>query len=337
MATSPKPDRNPDEPILMDHEYDGIREYDQRLPNWWLATLYGAIVFAAGYWYYYFQSNIGKDDRIAVNAEISEIESKRLAAAKDISDDILWQMSKKSDLVAAGEATFKGTCAPCHGTDGAGVKGIGFRLTDKYWVHGNTPKAVFDNINNGIKYNGVPTGMASQAHLGAGKIAEVVAFLMSKQTQGDMPAIAREDEPSQGGTPGSHAVAAPAPVAAAPATTGYTDDELWKLAKDPAAVAAGEASMKTICVACHSPALTGMKGLGFNLMDNTWVHGVKPSEIFANIANGITVNGAPTTMMSQKAVLGSDKKIAEVVAFLLSKQDPAAMKAIPRADEPSQR
>ena len=197
MASTPKPDRNPDEPILMDHEFDGIREYDQRLPNWWLATLYGAIVFAAGYWYYHFQSNLGKDDRVTVAAEIAEIEAKSLAAVKEINDDVLWKMSKNAAVVASGEATFKGTCAACHGQDAKGMKGIGFNLVDGTWVHGNTPKAVFDNVMNGIKYNGAPTGMASQGHLGAGKVAEVVAFLMSKQKPGEMTVIKREDEPSQ--------------------------------------------------------------------------------------------------------------------------------------------
>lgn len=198
MSSSPQsPKRNPDEPILMDHEYDGIREYDQKLPNWWLVTLFGAIIFSAVYWFYYVQSNVGKDDRVIVSAEIAEIEARKLAASGKIDDETLIKMSKNATTIAAGEATFKGTCAACHGPEGKGIKGIGFNLMDANWVHGNTPKAIFDNVNNGIKYKGVPTGMSSQGHLGAQKIAEVVAFIISHNKIEEMKTIAREDEPSQ--------------------------------------------------------------------------------------------------------------------------------------------
>ena len=186
-----------DQPVLMDHEFDGIREYDQRLPNWWLATLYGAVIFSALYWFYYFQSGIGKDDRVAVNAELAALEAKQLAALKDLDDATLWKMSTNANIVAAGELTYKGTCAACHGPEGQGVKGIGFRLTDNTWVHGSKPVQIFANINKGITYEGKPTGMAAQGQLGASKVGEVVAFLLSKQKPEEMRDIPRAEEPSQ--------------------------------------------------------------------------------------------------------------------------------------------
>lgn len=198
MSTGPsKKQGNPDEPVLMDHEFDGIREYDQRLPNWWLLTLFGAIVFSALYWFYYFQSGIGKDDRIAVTAEIAAIEARELAAAKDLDDATLLKMSRNPAMIAAGEVTFKASCAACHGANGEGIKGIGFRLNDNAWVHGHTPTAIFANINTGIRFEGKPTGMAAQSHLGSVKIAEVVAYLLAKQNPDDMRDIPRDAEPSQ--------------------------------------------------------------------------------------------------------------------------------------------
>lgn len=188
---------DPDQPVLMDHEYDGIREYDQRLPNWWLATLFGTVLFSLGYWFYYFQSDVGKDDRTVVNAEIARIEAQRLAAIKDLDDATLLKMSANPAMVAAGEATFKNTCAACHGPNGEGINGIGFRLNDNLWVHGHTPKAVFDNIANGIRFEGKPTGMAAQSQLGAGKIAEVVAYLYAGRSPAEMKAIPRADEPTK--------------------------------------------------------------------------------------------------------------------------------------------
>ena len=40
-------------PLDTGHDYDGIRELDNQLPNWWLATLLIAMVFGFGYWPYY--------------------------------------------------------------------------------------------------------------------------------------------------------------------------------------------------------------------------------------------------------------------------------------------
>ena len=67
---------------LTGHEYDGIREYDQRLPNWWLYTLYITIVFWIGYWSYYEWFHVGPSGTEVVDAAMAKIESTRLAAAK---------------------------------------------------------------------------------------------------------------------------------------------------------------------------------------------------------------------------------------------------------------
>jgi hypothetical protein len=77
------------------------------------------------------------------------------------------------------------------------MKGLGFRLNDEFWVHGNTPTAIFNNISEGISFEGKPTGMASQKVLGTGRIAAVTAYLLSLQKEGGLKAIPRKDEPSQ--------------------------------------------------------------------------------------------------------------------------------------------
>jgi cytochrome c oxidase cbb3-type subunit 3 len=191
------PDQNDDKPVLMPHTYDGIQEFDQRLPNWWLFTLFSSIVFAALYWGYYQHSGVAVDDRAALDTELSALEAKQLAAVKTLDDETLWKMSRNAQTVADGQAVYASLCITCHGPTLAGMKGLGFRLDDANWVHGNTPTAILRNISEGIVYEGKPTGMAPQKALGTAKIAAVTAFLLSKQEPGKLKAIARADEPSQ--------------------------------------------------------------------------------------------------------------------------------------------
>lgn len=191
-------DKNRDaKPVIMPHSYDGIQEYDQSLPNWWLFTLFASIVFAFLYWLACFATDTAPDDRVAINAELDALEARQLAALKTLDDATLWKMSRNAKTVAEGQAVYGSLCFTCHGPTLAGMKGLGFRLNDDLWVHGNTPTAIFNNISEGIIFEGKPTGMASQKVLGTGRIAAVTAFLLSTQKEGGMKAIPRKDEPSQ--------------------------------------------------------------------------------------------------------------------------------------------
>lgn len=191
MSKDPKKEETQEGVRLMDHEYDGIQEYDQRLPNWWLITLYGAIAFAFVYWFFYFQSDVGTSSVEELNARMQVIEAANLEATLAMLDnDNLWQMSRNAQFVEAGRETYQTTCYTCHGVNLEG--GIGFNLADNEWVHGSNPVDLYDTVDNGI----VGTGMqAWGATLGPKKVAEVVAFVLSHHTpetidggQGDMTA-----------------------------------------------------------------------------------------------------------------------------------------------------
>ena len=193
----PNPDRRDDTPELLPHAYDGIQEYDQRLPNWWLLTLHGAIVFAFLYWAYYFQLGIGKGDREVLDAELAQIEAKRLAASATLDDAILWKLSRNEAKVAEGKAAYQAACLACHGPNLDGIKGIGFRLNDDTWVHAVSPMGIYRVLNEGVVLNGVPTGMVSQKQLGNDKLVALTAFLLSSQKEGPFKVIPRTEEPSQ--------------------------------------------------------------------------------------------------------------------------------------------
>jgi cytochrome c oxidase cbb3-type subunit 3 len=185
------------QPVIMPHSYDGIQEYDQSLPNWWLFTLFGSMAFAFLYWMACFVTDTAADDRVTLNAELDALEARQLAAVKNLDDATLWKMSRNTQTVAEGQAVYDSLCFTCHAPNLAGIKGLGFRLNDDLWVHGNTPTAIFNNISEGITFEGKPTGMAAQKVLGTGRIAAVTAFLLSAQKEGSMKTTLRKDEPSQ--------------------------------------------------------------------------------------------------------------------------------------------
>ncbi len=170
--------------VLREHSYDGIQEFDQKLPNWWLYTLYGAIVFSIVYWFILFQANNGQHDINDIENAISDIQAARLAALGSFDDPTLWQMSQNPTLIARGEATYVTHCQACHlaslkGKDEPG--GIGENLVDGTWKYGGTPTEVMHIVLKGSpdKASGM---QAWESQLGAVASAEVVAYIMSHHT-----------------------------------------------------------------------------------------------------------------------------------------------------------
>ena len=174
-AHAPKPPQEPGEDPIRPHVFDGIAEYDKRLPNWWLMTLYGAIAFSIVYWMATEHFGRGSDGE-RVTAAIQEVRASQLAAAGNFDDAVLSEMSRNASVVAAGAAAYKTNCVACHGDQLQG--GIGFNLVDATWVHGGKPTEIMKTVADGVLVKGMP---AWGPVLGPGKTAEVVAFILSKQ------------------------------------------------------------------------------------------------------------------------------------------------------------
>lgn len=181
MKSIPPP---PEDPIR-GHVFDGIQEYDKRLPNWWLYTLYLSILYAAGYWAYYEWLHVGATEVQVVEQAMARIETERLAASS-LDEASLWKMSQNAAFIDAGKATFATNCAACHLASLRGksesVAAIGPDLTDTSWVHGGKPTEVYDLIMKGVLTKGMP-GWGPV--LGAKKVAEVTAFVLSKHQEGE--------------------------------------------------------------------------------------------------------------------------------------------------------
>jgi cytochrome c oxidase cbb3-type subunit 3 len=180
--TTPTPPEDP----LRPHCYDGIQEYDKRLPNWWLYTLYITIVFWLGYWGYYEWFRVGPNGPRAVEAALAKIDAQKLASVKVLDDSTLWQMSRTTEIVEAGRATFNSNCIACHLQSLRGKNenptAIGPDLTDQVWIHGGRPTEILTTVTNGVLVKGMPTWGPV---LGQKKISEVVAYVLSKHKEGE--------------------------------------------------------------------------------------------------------------------------------------------------------
>jgi cytochrome c oxidase cbb3-type subunit 3 len=158
------------------HVYDGdLQEEDNRLPLWWLYTLYGAIVFAALYWYGEHELKAWAPRDLAYQQEMIAV---RLEEAKTnggtLPPEALLAMSKTPGTVDEGKQVFASTCAPCHRADAGG--NIGPNLTDDFWLHGGKPQNIFGCVHDGVPAKGMPTW---GPQLGDAKVAAVVAYVIS--------------------------------------------------------------------------------------------------------------------------------------------------------------
>jgi len=159
------------------HVYDDIEEEDNHLPHWWLAILFGAIVFGFGYWFVYEVTAALPSPLTSFRAETAEAAKKR-AEAGPVTNESLVVLARDARTLAEGKQIFTSTCAPCHGPLAQGL--VGPNLTDKFWLHGGAPVDIHKSITNGYPDKGMrPWGQI----LGAGRVRTVAAFVISLKGQ----------------------------------------------------------------------------------------------------------------------------------------------------------
>ncbi len=176
--------------IILDHNYDGIKELDNSLPPWWLYAFYASIIFAAVYLvrYHIFdgpdQATEFEREMVAANLAIEEYKK----TAKDLVDiNTVKLLTDASDL-SAGKSIFETNCVACHMADGGG--GIGPNLTDEYWILGGGIKNVFKTLVEGGRDG---KGMISwKATLKPLEMAQVASYVLT--FQGTTPANPKAPE-----------------------------------------------------------------------------------------------------------------------------------------------
>lgn len=176
--------------IILDHNYDGIQELDNKLPPWWVYGFFATIIFGVIYMVrFHVFSDYTQDEEyeIAVAQANIEIEEWK-KTAKDLVDvNTVTLLTDASDL-KAGQAIFTNSCVACHAADGGG--GIGPNLTDEHWILGGGIKNVFNTISEGGRDG---KGMIPWKNdLKPAEMAQVASYVLS--FQGTTPAAGKEQE-----------------------------------------------------------------------------------------------------------------------------------------------
>jgi len=141
---------DPKDPLLMDHDADGIKELDNNLPRWWVWLFYITIIFSIIYMLYYHVLGMGDLQAAAYEKEWKRGEAIKSQAIAQFESTLgSLEPSQDSSVLSQGQQTYTTLCAPCHRPDGGGL--VGPNLTDNYWIHGSN---YVDNLK--IIINGVP-------------------------------------------------------------------------------------------------------------------------------------------------------------------------------------
>ena len=144
--------------VISGHMYDGIEEYDNPMPPWWVwifvITIIWTPIYILGVHQFGF-INTYEDDLADKQAALAELRDAAEATSPTVEVDDVWLASffGNTEAEAAGAITFSAYCAACHGGNGEGL--IGPNLTDDYWIHGNAPSDLFNVVTNGVLDKGM--------------------------------------------------------------------------------------------------------------------------------------------------------------------------------------
>jgi cytochrome c oxidase cbb3-type subunit 3 len=243
---SKRPEKSKEDPNTTGHVWDGIEEFDNPMPRWWLWTFYACIIWGVAYTIAYpawplissaTAGILGYSTRAEVAAEIADVEQANAAINTQLASVELTEISANAELngyaVSAGAAVFRTYCSQCHGSGAAGAVGYP-NLLDDDWLWGGDIENIHLTIAHGIRneddadarYSEMP---AFGEILEEAEITQVVNYVM---------ALSGAD------------------------------------AEDPAAVSAGEVVFADNCAACHGDDGLGNRDLGApNLADAIWLYG----------------------------------------------------------------
>jgi cytochrome c oxidase cbb3-type subunit 3 len=178
--------------LLLDHDYDGIKELDNALPPWWKYGFYITIVVAVFYLLKFEVWHTGMNPTEEYNTEMTtakiETEAYLASAKENVDENSVTELDVAG--IAAGKAIFAKTCVPCHLAEGQGL--VGPNLTDEYWIHGGGIKDIFKTIKYGYPDKGMQSWQSTYSSVQMQQLASYIRSLKGtnppnpKAPQGDL-------------------------------------------------------------------------------------------------------------------------------------------------------
>jgi cytochrome c oxidase cbb3-type subunit III len=164
--------------IMLNDDYDGIKELDNRVPPWFNYLFYGSILFAIYYMldYHVFESSPLQEAEYAMEMETARLQREQLAKSGAFITEETVTFAMDSEALTKGKLLYDTHCVACHANDGGGI--VGPNLTDQYWIHGGTINDVFRVIKYGVPAKGM---IPWQQQLNPVQIQQVSSYVLSLQ------------------------------------------------------------------------------------------------------------------------------------------------------------
>jgi len=164
---------------VLDHNYDGILEYDNPLPGWWVYLFVISIIWSVVYMFYYHVANIGdtQEEEYLAEFKMTGEQAEAMAAAmRKMWDNVKFVAVTEPEALTEGQEIYKVNCVSCHGAAGEG--GIGPNLTDINWLHGGGIENVMKTVINGVPEKGM---ISWKPVLKPEQIQKVSSFILTLQ------------------------------------------------------------------------------------------------------------------------------------------------------------
>ena len=178
--------------MLLDHNYDGIKELDNALPPWWKYGFYITIVVAVFYILKFEVWHTGMNPTEEYNTEMTiaktETDAYLASAKENVDENTVTDLDAAGN--AAGKAIFAKTCVPCHLAEGQGI--VGPNLTDESWIHGGSIKDIFKTIKYGFPDKGMQSWQTTYSPVEMQQLSSYIRSLRGtnppnpKAPQGDL-------------------------------------------------------------------------------------------------------------------------------------------------------
>ncbi|MGY6560903.1 MAG: cbb3-type cytochrome c oxidase N-terminal domain-containing protein [Luteibaculaceae bacterium] len=165
--------------ILLDHDYDGIKELDNNLPPWWVYMFYATMVFAVVYiaWFHVLPYGMSQEEEYIAQMEEGERQKELyLAIVGNKIDESSVELLTDQPSLNAGKDIYIANCMACHANDLGG--GVGPNLVDNYWLHGGSVQDVFKVIKYGVPTKGM---IPWQGNLTPLQMQQVTSYILSMQ------------------------------------------------------------------------------------------------------------------------------------------------------------